>query len=376
MVSFGQRRPLALAAALLFGAAAPLRAGYLFPGFDLQPVQTATNKVGSHLFVEGHPIWDYSIPGPVSASFDLPAGTSVDFGRIYFHLWGGSPYKTGHVHVNVNGTDLPAVYIGGDGGYNAGGWDRPDYGPPGPDTNPTHDASQTCVYGSGYGTWAVAMDVQPQLTLGATNTIQVAMDENDTDESGAPILTGFDSRVAGVSLVAEYQTGDDNSLTYILAEGDAYMRKDYRLGTPMDRYVDLFNPVAGFTDADLFVHYYGGDTFWGGHTEQADELSFNGTLLPDDDGDLVLNIADSDDGHYYDLDVFDVLSLAQQMGGNQLHFHNIEESGVNPAFTVLRLQGPADEVYTPEPGSLALLAVGLGGLLARRRKRPGGTERR
>ena len=95
--------------------------------------------------------------------------TQIDFARLYLDIWGGSPSFTATVTVSVNGTQLPTISIGGTN-----------------DANPTYNAAETCVYGSGYGVWQLAIAGVGDLlnTNGIANTVTWTVNDPTGDFDG------------------------------------------------------------------------------------------------------------------------------------------------------------------------------------------------
>ena len=82
--------------------------------------------------------------------------------------------------MSVNGTQLPPISIGGTS-----------------DSNPTYNAAETCVYGSGYGMWQLAIGGVGGLlnTNGGANTVTWTVSDPNAE---------FDGRTYYASLVTVY----------------------------------------------------------------------------------------------------------------------------------------------------------------------------
>ena len=137
----------------------PAWAGYSLPGWNLEVVQSAQALPNAGISYLMTPEWNAAGGNeylPITTSFTLPSCNNIDFARLYLDIWGGSPDYTATVAVSVNGTQLPAISIGGTN-----------------DTNPTYNAAETCVYGSGYGFWQLGITGVGNLlnTNGTANTV-------------------------------------------------------------------------------------------------------------------------------------------------------------------------------------------------------------
>jgi hypothetical protein len=175
---------------------------------------------------------------------------------MYINIWGGTNEYTCRVDTTVNGVALDVIDIGG-----------------GADTNPVYDANQTCVYGSGYGSWQVAYSgVMELLNLdGIDNIVDVTI----SDPSGQ-----FDGRTVDVTLVTVYRDPNiDHALDYYLAEADGYMRRSPGTpGSPSERILDINSvDVNNVIEATYTAHYTHGTK------DQLDRIYFNGTQLAGDD---------------------------------------------------------------------------------------------
>ncbi len=233
----------------------PARAGYSLPGYDLEVVQSGQGLAHAGISYLMNPTWNESggnAYAPIDTSFTLPPCNDIDFARLYLDIWGGSPTNTASVAVSVNGTPLPTISIGGTS-----------------DANPTYNPATTCVYGSGFGTWQLAIAGVGNLlnTNGAANTVTWTV--NDPNYA-------FDGRTYCASLVTVYTSSTLNqTLDYDLAEADGFMQNTPEdSGAPSGRTLT----ITGVNTANVTsATYYAGYTL--GVTGQYDSLYFNGTAL-------------------------------------------------------------------------------------------------
>ena len=165
--------------------------------------------------------------GPVTTSFTLPSCNAIDYSRLYLDIWGGMPAFSASVSISVNGTPLPTISIG------VG------------DTNPTQSrGSQTCVYGSGYGVWELAVAGVANLlyTNGTANTVTWCVN----DPTG-----NFDGRTYDASLVTVYTSSTLNqTLDYDLAEANGFMQNSGDTGAPSSRTLT----ITGVNTANVLRH--------------------------------------------------------------------------------------------------------------------------
>ncbi len=258
---------VALAVCLVCGAAAPLQAGYSLPGYDLEVVQSGQGLAHAGVSYLMDPEWvaaDSEKYVPLTASFTLPSCNDIDFARLYLDIWGGSPTDTATVNVSVNGTQLSTISIGGTN-----------------DANPTYNAATTCVYGSGYGIWQLAIAGVGNLlyTNGTANTVTWTV--NDPPKQ-------FDGRTYCASLITVYTSSALNqTLDYDLAEADGLMQNTPGdCGAPSGRTFTI--PGVNTTNV-TGATYYAGYTL--GVTGQHDSLSFNGTALGNPTNDVAQGTA-------------------------------------------------------------------------------------
>ena len=124
----------------------PAWAGYSLSGYNLEVVQSGQGLAHTAISYSDNSTWNEhggNLYEPISTSFTLPACNQIDFARLYLDIWGGMPFFSASVTVSVNGTQLPPIWIGGSMGASI------------PAT--TYSGTQTCVYGSGYGVWELAI---------------------------------------------------------------------------------------------------------------------------------------------------------------------------------------------------------------------------
>jgi autotransporter-associated beta strand protein len=262
-----------IALAAVCAVAVPASADFSLGGYTPQVVQSETGLTGSAVSFQTTRTWSISGWDPalqdfktVNVDFTIPPNQAVPFARLYLDVYGGNKLYTAQVAVTVNGTAMPTVSIGGaDSQGNS------------LDTNPTFDASQTCVYGSSIGQWQLALAGVAGLLRadGTPNAVTVRVSDPDN--------TGFDGRMVDVSLMAVYQDPSINQkLDYFLAEGDGYMRTPppnaFYGNAPAERTIafsglDTANVTAA-TYTTLYTH---------GDLNQADRLLFNGVQLGNND---------------------------------------------------------------------------------------------
>jgi autotransporter-associated beta strand protein len=242
----------AAALAALCTMTVPAWGGYSLPGWNLEVVQSGQALPNAGISYLMTPEWNQSrgLNDPVSTSFTLPSCNEIDFARLYLDIWGGSPPNTATVAVSVNGTQLPTISIGGTN-----------------DANPTYNAATTCVYGSGFGFWQLAIAGVGNLlnTNGSANAVTWTVN----DPTGS-----FDGRTYCASLITAYTSSTLNqTLDYDLAGADGLMA-DAGTGAPTGRTLTIAgaDPVNAAS-----ATYYAGYTL--GVTDQYDSLSFNGTAL-------------------------------------------------------------------------------------------------
>ena len=253
--------PMGLALIIAIGALqlSSALAGFLLPGYDLQVVQSGRAIPNAAVSFLTNPVWiDATVEKPYSltTSFTLPDANEVLFSRLYLNIWGGTNEYTCRIDTAMNGTALDVIDIGGIA-----------------DSNPVYDANQTCVYGSGYGTWQVAYSgVAELLNLdGTANFVDVTI----SDPTGQ-----FDGRTVDVTLVTVYRDPSINhALDYYLAEADGYMRRTPGTpDSPPERILDVNSiDVNDVIEAVYTAHYTHGTE------DQFDRIYFNGTQLDGDD---------------------------------------------------------------------------------------------
>jgi len=252
---------VALGIIIAFGTIplSPVTAGFLLPGYDLSVVQSGRAIPNAAVSLLTNPVWiDGTAEKPYNftTDFTLPDANEVLFARLYLNIWGGTNEYTCRIDATVNGAALEVIEIGG-----------------ADDANPTYDANQTCVYGSGYGTWQVAYSgVAELLNLDETaNEVDVTI----SDPSGQ-----FDGRTVDVTLVTVYRDPNVNhALDYYLAEADGYMRRSPGTpGSPSERILDInsvdVNDVIGAVYTAHYTH---------GTKDQFDHIYFNGMQLDGND---------------------------------------------------------------------------------------------
>jgi len=325
----------------------PVQAGFTLGGYTPQVVQSAEGLSNAATYFQTDRTWDASGTGtPVNASFTLPTDQAIPFARLYLDVYGGTNAYTAQVAVTVNGHALNPISIGGTA-----------------DSNPTFDATKTCVYGSGIGQWQVAVSGAAAYLHkdGSANNISVLVSD--------PSNTGFDGRMVDVSLMAVYQDPSiHQKLDYFLAEGDGYLRKppaNPTYGNAPDVRTLLFSGLdtTNVTSASYTTLYTHGDL------GQADRLFFNGIQLGSND------VAYGQYGLYGpDLPTFDVTN---DLLVNSTALYNVDAVGSMPGETSLLAKvGLLDVTHpVPEPGTISLLAVGgLTLLIWRRRHVTGKTQ--
>ena len=232
----------------------PAWAGYMLQGYDLEVVQSGQGLPHAGISYQMNQAWNEAGGNayqPVTTTFTLPSCNNIDFARLYLDMWGGTPDNTANVGVSVNGQSLPTIYIGGTN-----------------DSNPTYNAAETCVYGSGYGMWQLAIGGVGGLlnTNGSANTVTWTV----SDPNGQ-----FDGRTYCASLVTVYTNNTLNqTLDYNLAEADGAMQKNGYTGQPSSRTLT----ISGVNTANVTgATYYAGYTL--GSQISSNTLSFNGTFL-------------------------------------------------------------------------------------------------
>ena len=244
----------AVMSATVCALSVPAWAGYMLSGYDLEVVQSGQGLPHAGISYQMNQAWNETGGNayqPVTTTFTLPSCNNIDFARLYLDVWGGTPDNTANVGVSVNGQSLPTIYIGGTS-----------------DSNPTYNAAETCVYGSGYGMWQLAVAGVGGLlnTNGSANTVTWTV----SDPNGQ-----FDGRTYCASLIAVYTDNSLNqTLDYNLAEADGAMQKNGSTGQPSSRTLT----ISGVNTANVTsATYYAGYTL--GPTIKSNTLSFNGTLL-------------------------------------------------------------------------------------------------
>jgi len=335
-----------LAGLIVAGAAGTAQASYIQYGAGMQTVLSGQVQNGG-LYLQSASTWDNTTPiagvnaphAPTSATFLAPACDSVVTARLVMTVWGGTNAYTCGLGVTFNGTSVANLNMGAT-----------------TDANPTFQGSQANVYGVGSGLWTVSVPVPTNLvkTDGSANSVLVSIDD--------PTMQ-FDGRVNQISLASVYQKASlNNSFHYMLAEGSGDIYKS-QTGAPKSRTVSLGSAdTSRLVSASLSALYTYGD--YG----QNDRLYFNGVKLGSDD---VANHQNNYTALNYvpDLISFDVAgSLA---ASNAVRFSVDSADGIPGTLeTSLRPTWAALAVTqsVPEPGSLALLALGGVALLARRRR--------
>ncbi len=234
-------------------------AGFNMPGYDLEVIKSEQGVTNAAVSFQTNSVWiDLTPDKPYSfgTGFVLPDANEIIFARLYLNVWGGSNEYTCQIDTTVNGNAIDVVNIGGL-----------------TDTNPTYDPNQTCVYGSGYGTWQVAYSgVAELLNLDGTNN---TVDVNITDDAN-----DFDGRTVDVTLMVVYRDYSiDHAIDYYLAEADGYMRRSPGTpNSPAERILDINSINTSDIIEATYTAYYTHGT-----NGQFDRLYFNGTQLDGND---------------------------------------------------------------------------------------------
>ena len=194
----------AAVAAAICAMTVPAWAGYSMSGYNFQVVQSGQGLADAGISYLDEPNMERdraAIMPPSAQVSRFPRATTIDYARLYLDIWGGMPMFTATVTVSVNGTQLAPISIGGMS-----------------DANPTYSGTKTCVYGSGYGLWQLAVAGLSNLlyTNGAANAVTWTVN----DPNG-----NFDGRTYYASLVTVYTSSSLNqTLDYDLAEGNGLMQ--------------------------------------------------------------------------------------------------------------------------------------------------------
>ncbi len=236
----------AAVAAAICAMTVPAWAGYSMSGYNFQVVQSGQGLADAGISYLENSTWNESggnLYAPISTSFTLPSCSDIDYARLYLDIWGGMPMFTATVTVSVNGTQLAPISIGGMS-----------------DANPTYSGTKTCVYGSGYGVWEVAVAGLSNLlyTNGAPNAVTWTVN----DPTG-----NFDGRTYDASLVTVYTSPSlHQTLDYDLAEGNAYMQNSGDTGAPSSRTLTITGVnTANVSGATYSAGYILGLTGYGGY---------------------------------------------------------------------------------------------------------------
>jgi hypothetical protein len=202
--------------------------------------------------------WNPAVGQPynVPVSFALPPCGNIVNGRLILTLWGGEPQFTANLSVSVNSNALVV------GGLNFGGTS---------DTNVSFSGTQPSVYGSGYGTWVVALPVSNSYlhTDGSSNLVSVTV--TTTNE--------FDGRIFQVTLLSVYQQSAlSNQFQYAIAEGSGDIYNAPSSGEVCSRTVALGGLSLPQVNSAAFqaVYIYGQE-------DENNLLVFNGVQLGGDD---------------------------------------------------------------------------------------------
>jgi hypothetical protein len=336
-------------AALMCAMALPARAEYTSAGYNLQVVQSELGLANAAVNYQTNGLWTVSGLGTeVGTSFSLPSAQNIRFARLYLDVWGGTAAKTATVTASVNGTALAPVNFGGT-----------------KDTNPTYNASQTSVYGSGAGAWQVAFSgISGLLKKGRTaNTLSFTI----TD----PLASGFDGRTYGASLISVYSDPSiHQTLDYFLAEGDGTMRSaaNNTYLSPDVRSLTFSGlNVADVNSATYQAGYTHGNTRSG--TTNLDKLDFNGNPLGADPKDVSTGNTTSYPPNNLSFDVTGYLANESTV---RYSVNNLELGGTGDTYLRANIGLLAVSHPVPEPSTFVLLASGAVGFLryfARRRNR-------
>ena len=336
-----------LAAALALAATAPAWAGYQASGYNLGLVESGTGLANSAASLQTDSLTlAPTLNTTLTTNFTIPSCQTIDYARLYLDIYGGTPYHSAQLTVTVNGTQLPTLTLGGTG--DTTGTATPD------DGNPSnYSPNATCVYGSGYGYWQVALaNVAPFLnTNGAANAI--------TFKTTDPTSSGFDGRVYGASLATVYTDPSiQQTLDYQLFEGDGYMRQAAGSTPPYPAQVlGRSLAIAGVNTSNVMAATYSAG-YATGHIGQSDQVNFNATPLGQTN-----DVAQANSGT--ELHSFAVTSLLQ--GSDTINYSidqsllgGTGESSLHADLGLLTVTHPV-----PEPASLSVLAMGASLLLLR-----------
>lgn len=354
---------------ILWSCGAAAWSGYLYGGFGPQVIREEQGLANTAIQVDAGGLYSSTYSGSAENvyapdfSFDLPSGTGARYARLSVSWWGGTPDYTTSLNVGVNGQALPTLNFGGDG------LSGPGDTTPAIDANPVYDANATCVYGAGFGVWHTCFDVTSQVALGGTNSVQLDIPGLEDGD--------FDGRAFHWQITTVYDTPTDYELSYKIAEGLAYMRGTASSSFPDWTCTDVevgfgdFD-LLGLTEADLWA------ALTHGTSGQADWADLNGGLLGYDDladGSTPSPYIPGENQSNFDFEHLDVAGLLESVG-NVVGIHTAGdtplgqiETSMNVATLVLAVRNAAGPAVIPEPCSLALVAMGLACVAARRSRR-------
>jgi hypothetical protein len=333
---------LALAAANCL-LTVPAKAGYSQPGYDLSVVQSSQGLANTAISYQTNPTWGGSgLNKNITTLFSSSVCQTTDFARLYLDVWGGTNAFTSTLTASLNGTALNTVLINGSS-----------------DSNPTFDAAQTCVYGSGSGMWQIAYSGIASLlkTDGTQNELTFKV----TDPNGQ-----FDGRTICASLVTVYSDPSiHQTLDYYLAEADGTLRKTPGTNnSPATRTLTL----SGINTSNVT-----GATYIAGYTHgtsgENDQLYFNGRALGNSSNDLALGTSSDFGPSNLSFDVAGYLNATNttKYSVAAADVGSTGESYLRANIAILAVTHPV-----PEPSSIFLLLTGGGVLMLiwKSRQRP------
>ena len=299
--------------AILTALVVPTMADYDFDGRQFPVSTTRSGTVTGDVYVSGGHGSEGTmyLPNTYQQNFNVPAGTLVEWARLYVGVWGATENYAGYFNTSLNGQLLTPS-----GGICLAGKN---------DTNPN-------VWCTSHGVHWVYFDVASKVNPGVVNHA-VANTWDDTNPGD------FDGRMYGIVLVAVVNNANGPQVQYWVNDG--HWALNYNIPLPHNvnttQFTGAINP--GNTGAILHTVYLTGAP------GEGDTLSFNGNLVATDaaDGCGVDEWGTIWTNKYFDFDYWDV-SPYLSSPFNSATFNRGNDDYLHVVLAVLTAQEPKPDL--------------------------------